>query len=160
MRSRPRPRRQGSELTRTSATGSTTSRTFPRQSTFLIVLITILVAATGCFLDRAEVRFTFDNRTDSLICYYLGPGAAAAGQCDQEIKPLAKTAWRPGCGYGAHPEKLPLAVILTVAEGGRRIYDRTAECRVWQDSDRTFTIEQRGDEFLVTDSLPHDTSSP
>ncbi len=125
-----------------------------RQSTFLIVLITIVVAAAGCNINHERVRFTFDNRTDSLICYYLNPEGAEAGRCNQKIKPLAKTAWEPGCGYGAHPERLPLTVILTVAERGRRIYDRMAECQVWQNSDRTFVIEKHGTEFVVADGLP------
>ena len=44
--------------------------------------------------------------------------------------------------------------------GGRTIYSRTASFGEWIDTDRRFVIEQEGDEFIVTDSLPDFTPSP
>jgi hypothetical protein len=131
-----------------------------RRGAFITLWIVILAASTACWLKSEDVHFTFDNRTDSLLCYYLSPEAASAARCQQEVGPQAETAWTPGCGSGPGVEKNPITVVLTVKQGGRQIYNRTAECRVWQDSDRTFVIEQRGDELVVTDSLPDDTRGP
>lgn len=116
----------------------------------MILSLVVLLTGVACNLNREEVDFTFDNRTDALLCFERSEKDAASGGCPQEIKPRAKTSWLPGCGYGGEAEKLPLTVIVIVEEGGHRIYDRTLECRVWQDSDRTFVIEQRGQEFVVT----------
>ena len=118
------------------------------------LLLGIFPIATACLLNPEEVDFTFDNRSDSSLCFFRYEEDAAAGGCPQEVKPLAQTSWRPGCGKGRDADELPLNVILTVAEGAQRVYDRTEKCRFWQDSNRTFIIEQRGDEFVVTDSLP------
>lgn len=126
----------------------------------LLGCIIIFAALTACWLKSEDVRFTFDNRTDSLLCYYLSPEAASSARRLQEVKPLAETAWTPGCGSGPGVEKNPITVVLTVKQGGRQIYNRTAECRVWQNSDRTFVIEQEGDEFIVTDSLQDASPSP
>ena len=120
----------------------------------------ILAVSTACGLNHEKVKFTFDNRTDSPLCYEPSPEDASDGRCLQEVKPLAETVWRPGCGYGEDADKIPVTVVLTVREGGHQIYNRTAECRLWQDSDRTFVIEQRGDEFIVTDSLPDGSPTP
>jgi hypothetical protein len=122
----------------------------------LALLIATVAVSTACFLNQEEVDFTFDNRSDSLLCFFRYDADAAAGGCPQEVKPLARTSWRPGCGKGPDADELPLTVILTVAEDGHRIYDKTAECRLWQDSDRRFIIEQRGDDFVVTDPLPEE----
>ncbi|MCH7999575.1 MAG: hypothetical protein IIA91_08870 [Chloroflexi bacterium] len=73
---------------------------------------------------------------------------------------MAEKTWGRGCGDGPGAEKARITVILTVKEGGRQIYNRTAECRVWQDSDRIFVIEREGDEFIVTDSLQYAKPSP
>jgi hypothetical protein len=36
-------------------------------------------------------------------------------------------------------------------EDGREIYDKTATCGAWLDTDRTFVIERPGQDFIVTD---------
>ncbi|MEX1252890.1 MAG: hypothetical protein WEE64_00980 [Dehalococcoidia bacterium] len=48
-------------------------------------------------------------------------------------------------------------MIITVKEGGREVYRRTASCGEWNDSGKRLIIEQKGDEFIVTDSLPDST---
>ncbi len=131
-----------------------------RRGVFITLLIVIFAVATACWLKHENVKLTFDNRTGSLLCLYLSPADASSGRCLDEIDPLAEMTWGVGCGDGPGAEKAPITVLLTVKQGGRQIYNRTAECRVWQDSDRTFIIEQEGDELVVTDSLPATTPSP
>lgn len=132
------------------------------RAVFIALLMGIGAISAACWmnLNHEEVRLTFDNRTESLLCYSPSPEDASAARCSQELRPLAQTAWRPGCGYGEHADELPLTVILTVREGGRLIYQRTEECRIWQASDGKFVIEQRGDDFVVTDPLTGTTPSP
>jgi hypothetical protein len=126
---------------------------------FLPLLIGIAVSA-ACYMNHEEVTFTFDNRIDSVLCFYRYPEDAFAADCSAEVKPQTTTVWTPGCGYGEHADELPLTVILTVKEGGHQIYQRTEECRTWQASDRKFVIEQRGGDFVVTDPLAATTPSP
>ena len=129
-----------------------------RRGVFITLWIVILAVSTACWLNNEDVHFALDNRTDSLLCYYLSPEAASAARCQQEVGQQAETAWTPGCGSGPGVKKNPITVVLTIKQGGRQIYNRTAECGAWQDSDRTFVIEQRGDDFVVSDpftnSLP------
>ena len=129
-------------------------------SVFIALLIAIFAVSTACWLKHESVQFTFDNRTGSLLCSYPSQPDASSARCLSEIDPLAETTLGRGCGDGPGAEKARIPVILTVKQGGRQIYNRTAECRVWQDSDRTFVIEQRGDEFVVTDSLPSELDTP
>jgi len=131
-----------------------------RRGVFITLCIVIFVASTACFLKNVDVQFTFDNRTGSLLCYYSSPEVASTGRCLNEVDTLAETTYIDGCGDGSGVEKNPISVILTVKQGGRQIYNRTAECRVWQDSDRTFVIEQRGADFVVTDPFTGAPPSP
>ena len=131
-----------------------------RYAVLMALLVGVVAVSTACWLNREEVKFTFDNRTDSPLCYEPSPEDASDGRCLQEVRPLAETTWRPGCGYGEDADQIPVTVVLTVKEGGRQIYQRTQECRVWQASDGTFVIEQQGDEFVVTDSLSDAIPSP
>ena len=131
-----------------------------RRGVFITLWIVILAVSTACWLNNEDVLFTFDNRTDSLLCYAPSPEGASDPRCLQEVKPRAETAWRPGCGSGPGVKKNPITVVLTVKQGGRHIYNRTAECRVWQDSDRTFVIEERGGDFVVTDPFTDAPPSP
>jgi len=110
--------------------------------------------------SEMEVEFTFDNRTDALLCFDSSAKDASEAECSAEVRPLKKTTWVPGCGYGTEADKIPLTVVLTVKEGGRQIYQRTEECRIWQKSSRKFIIEQRGEDFVVTDPLTGTTPSP
>ena len=129
---------------------------------FIALLISIGAVSAGCSLNlnHEEVELTFDNRTESLLCYFPSREDASAARCLQELKPLAQTTWRPGCGYGEHADELPMTVILTVKEGGLQIYQRTEECRIWQKSSRKFVIQQSGDDFIVTDHIAATTPSP
>ena len=139
------------------------SRRATRRYTALTAFFVGIVAVSAaCKLvpNHESVEFTFDNRTDSFLCYYLSSEGASAAQCRQELEPQAKTTFEPGCGDGQEADQIPLTVVLTVKEGGRQIYDRTEECRLWQRSDGLFVIEKPGDEFIVTDSLPNAEPSP
>jgi hypothetical protein len=133
----------------------------------LTLLIGIAAVSAACWPDwllgrHDEVEFTFDNRTDSLLCVYPYPDDASAGRCLAEVRPRAETGWTPGCAYGTRGEvdRSPVTVVLTLKEGGRQIYQRTASCRTWNETDRKFVIEQRGDEFSITDPLQDATSGP
>jgi hypothetical protein len=128
------------------------------QCAFLIALLVGVVAVSSACHE--EVEFTFDNRTDALLCFDSSAKDASEAECSAEVRPLKKTTWVPGCGYGTEADKIPLTVVLTVKEGGRQIYQRTEECRIWQKSSRKFIIEQRGEDFVVTDPLTGTTPSP
>jgi len=128
-------------------------------------VLTALLAGTvavsaACWFNSEDIEFSIDNRTDAVVCYYPSHEDALAATCLQEAKPRSTTLWVPGCGDGPGADTIPVTVVLTVKEGGRQIYQRTEECRIWQESDRTFVIEQEGDEFVVTDPLTGATPSP
>jgi hypothetical protein len=110
-------------------------------------------------LNHEEVRLTFYNHTESVLCYYPSREDALAGGCSAKVRPLRETDWLPGCGYGPHADELPMTVALTTEDEGRLLYQRTEECRVWQRSNRKFIIEQRGGDFVVTDPVA-DTPPP
>jgi hypothetical protein len=132
----------------------------PQRAALIALLVGIVAVSAACWMNREEVQFTIENRTDSVLCAYPSPEDASGAPCLMELKPQATTGWWPGCGYGEHADELPMTVVLTVKEGGRQIYHRTEECRVWQRSSRKFVIEQRGEDFVVTDPLAETTPSP
>ena len=132
----------------------------PRRAALITFLVGVAVLFAACWFKQEEVEFSFDNRTEFLLCYYPSPEDAVAAPCLQELKAQATTVWVPGCGSGPGVERNRITVILTVKEDGRQIYNRTEECRGWQDSGGTFVIEQHGGEFVVIDPLPEDTPSP
>jgi hypothetical protein len=111
-------------------------------------------------MNHEEVKLTFDNRTEALLCFYSSTKYASEAECLAEVKPLRETPWVPGCGYGPGADEAPLTVILTVKEGGRQIYQGTRECRAWQATNRTFVIEERDGDFVVISPLAEATESP
>ena len=118
------------------------------------VFITLgIVIFTACGLtigpDDHPLKLTFINTSDSLLCFN-SPGL---GFCD-EVGPRGVSIWRPGCGSGKGAVRNPITVVLSAHEEGIKIYQRTATCTEWEDAGATFIIKQRGDEFIVTDSLP------
>lgn len=115
----------------------------------LATLAPLTVVVVGC--GPADVGFTFDNRTDAALCYYTSLGDAELAECNQELEPRAETDWGQDCDNDSNR---PITVVITVKQGGYQIYNRTASCGEWHDTDRRFVIEQEGDEFIVTDSLP------
>ena len=127
-------------------------RTRHRFTPLIALLVGIAVFSAACD-DHEEVKLTFDNRTEALLCFYSSTKYASEAECLAEVKPLRETPWVPGCGYGPGADEAPLTVILTVKDGGRQIYERTEECRMWQKSSRKFIIERRGEDFEVTDPL-------
>jgi hypothetical protein len=136
---------------------------WPRRRLATVVALTVLVAGCSSFpFYSKEVAFTFDNRTDVVLCYFPSPQDAAGARCLQELKPRAKTHWLPGCGRGTKDEvdSNPITVVITVKKDGREIYIGRASCGEWNHTKRRFVIEQQGEEFLVTDSLTSSTPSP
>ncbi len=126
-----------------------------------LVLIALLLGSiivfAACWLNDNDVKLTFVNSSDSLLCFRMSSaGAAPVDFCD-EVKPRGTTAWIPGCSPSGDQ---PITVVLTVGQGGREIYNRTSTCNEWEESGAKFTIEQRGDELVVTDSLQDGTSTP
>jgi hypothetical protein len=60
-----------------------------RRCFFIAFLIVIFAVSTACVLKHESVQFTFDNRTDSFLCFLLSEQGAAAGACGQEIERMA-----------------------------------------------------------------------
>src|SRR5438552_1981666 len=110
------------------------------------------MASLACSFKTDRVQLTFDNRTNSRLCYYPSSEDAAIPNCDAPIRPMDKTGYGPGCGYGSSDEieANPLTVIITQGKGGPNIYNKTATCRTWKDSNRTLVIEQDDAKLLVT----------
>jgi hypothetical protein len=117
-----------------------------------VVAASVLVLIVGCGLlpSQPSVEFSFDNRSGSVLCWDPSVEDAATARCLAEVEPQAVTKWSPGCGYGNRPQEAPITVVLTVKESGQRIYNRTASCEAWLDTDRKFIIEQKGGDFIVT----------
>jgi hypothetical protein len=130
-----------------------------RSAVLIALLVGIAVFSAACEWEE-NFDATFDNRTDFILCLYPSPADAAAGRCLDEVKPHATVDGFIECGDGPGTEKNRIPVIVTVKEGGRQIYQRIEECRTWQASDGKFVIQQRGDDFLVTDPLTDATQSP
>ncbi len=128
------------------------------RSVIVALLLGSVIVGVGCLgqaLGEHPIKLTFINSSDTPLCFGRPGGRLCA-----EVKPRGISVWRPGCGIGEGAVQNPITVVLIVKEGGRRIYQRTATCEEWEDSGATFIIKQRGDEFIVTDSLPDATSSP
>jgi hypothetical protein len=125
-----------------------------------LVVVGIAIFFVAC-LREENFDATFENRTDFILCLYPSPADAAGGRCLNEVKPHTTVdGFLIECGDGPGTEKNRIPVIVTVKEGGRLIYQRTEECRVWQASEGKFVIEQRGDDFIVTDYIAATTPSP
>ncbi len=115
------------------------------------VFITLgIVIFTACVREDT-VKMTFVNESDALLCFNRSSSSAATGDFCNEVKARGKSVWRPGCSPSGEQ---PLTVVLSVGPGGREIYNRTATCNEWEESGAKFTIEQRGGQLAVTDSLP------
>jgi hypothetical protein len=114
-----------------------------------------LVFVSGC--GSASVLFTFDNQTGARLCEYANREGVAAARCLAEIRPRAETKWGRDCD---NLSNRPIRIIITVKDGGRVIYDRTASCGEWNDTERRFVIEQDGNEFMVTDSFSDSMPAP
>jgi hypothetical protein len=122
----------------------------------LLLLLGSIIVFAAC-LNEKDVKLTFVNSSDSLLCFELSSAGAAEGDICDEVQPRGTTVWRPGCSPSG--EK-PLTVALTVRPERRQIYDRTATCNEWEDAQATFIIKQSGDELVVSDSLPDGSPSP
>jgi len=142
------------------------------RSVFIALLLGSIIVFAACglttFPDEHPLKLTFINTSDSLLCF--NTSGTGVDFCNK-VNPRGISFWRPGCGSGKGAVRNPITVVLTVKqgdrrvvltekEGERRIYQRTATCKEWEDSGATFIIKQRGDEFIVTDSLPDAPPSP
>ncbi len=127
------------------------------RSVLVASLLGCVIVFSACWLNENEVKMTFVNESDVGLCFNLSSSSAATGDFCGEVKARGKSVWRPGCSPSGDQ---PITVVLSVGPGGREIYNRTATCNEWEESGAKFTIEQRGDELVVTDSLPDGTSSP
>ncbi len=116
-------------------------------------LLIVIFAGFGCSPRR--VVLTFDNRTDAVLCFYPSANDAAGADCSSAVELRAEARYERLCGGDA---SRPITSIIGV-RGGDQIYSRTATCGEWIDTDRRIVIEQEGDEFVVTDSLPVSTPS-
>ena len=121
------------------------------------LLLGCVIVFAACWLSENRVKMTFVNDSDALLCFNLSSAEAARGDSCGEVKSRRTSVWRPGCSPSGSE---PLTVVLSLGQGGREIYNRTATCNEWEASGAKFTIEQRGDEFVVTESLPDSTPSP
>ena len=121
------------------------------------LLLGCVIVFSACWVNENEVKLTFVNESDVGLCFNLSSSSAATGDFCGEVKARGKSVWRPGCSPSGDQ---PITVVLSVGPGGREIYNRTATCNEWEESGAKFTIEQRGDELVVTDSLPDATPSP
>ncbi len=127
------------------------------RSVFIALLLGSIIVLAACWYNDNDVKLTFVNSSDSLLCFRLSSaGAARVDFCD-EVKPRGRSAWIPGCSPSGDQ---PITVVLTVGPGGREIYNRTATCNEWEDALATFIIKQRGDELVVSDSLPSELNTP
>ena len=127
------------------------------RSVFIALLLGSIIVFAACWLNDNDVKLTFVNSSDSLLCFNLSStGAAKVDFCD-EVEPRGTSVWRPGC---SRPGEEPITVVLTVGQGRREIYNRTATCNEWKDALATFIIKQSGDDFVVSDSLPDGLPSP
>ena len=120
-------------------------------------LLGAIIVFAACWLNDNDVKLTFVNSSDSLLCFESSSASAARGNICEEVKPRGTTVWRPGCSPSGD-QLVP--VVLTVGQGGREIYNRTATCNEWEDALATFIIKQSGDELVVSDSLPDGSPSP
>ncbi len=126
------------------------------RSVFIALLLGSTIIFAACLIEK-DVKLTFLNSSDSLLCFNLSSVDAATGDTCSEIKPRGTSVWRPGCSPAGSE---PLTVVLTVGPGGREVYNRTATCNEWEDAMATYIIEQRGGELVVTDSLPSKLDTP
>jgi hypothetical protein len=133
-----------------------------RPSALLMALLTgVAIFLAACFWQKENIEGTFENRIDAVLCgYYDYADNAYAGGCPRELKPHTSAGWFFECGDSTDADKFPITVILAVKEGGRIIYQRTEECRVWQASGGKFLIEQSGDDLIVTDYIAVSTPIP
>ena len=115
----------------------------------------LLLATTACsWLGVHEVEFRLVNRSAETLCLYPSQPDALAGDCLKELAPRGNAAWKLQCGEGAEARRFKVTVVITTKRRGEIIYDRTEECRIWQDSSREFVIEEEDGELVVSDGLP------
>ena len=135
----------------------------------LASLLLVLVLAAACISNPERAEMTFNNTSDVPVCFHPSSvtgqrggiaeteDVAVAGRACDEIKPRAVSSRDTGCGYGDSARNHLVTVRLTAGPGGQRIYEKTVACFEWQDAHATFIIKRRGNEFVVTDSLPGET---
>jgi hypothetical protein len=105
-------------------------------------LVAFIIVMSACGEEKANL--TFVNSTATPLCF--GVTRVDPELCS-EIKPHSTAKWKHDC-YGS------MKVVLARPNDARALYARDATCDEWQQSGGTFIIKQRGQELVVTDSLP------
>ncbi len=98
----------------------------------------------------------YDNQTEQTLCFYSsekGPPTASL-ECGNAVKASQRKSYLTGICRGDDVEW----VMLTVGPGGDQIYTKMATCEEWDRA--TITIQERGGQFVVTDTLPLPTPTP
>jgi hypothetical protein len=111
------------------------------------VLLILGIAMASC--GPASVSFTFDNRTDAVLCAYPHPDDAATARCLVEVQPQSKGHSGRDCD---DRNDRRVRVLLVVKDSRSVIYDRTASCGEWN-GHGTVVIQQDGPALTVTDQL-------
>jgi hypothetical protein len=124
-----------------------------------LIMVGVMLLLLACDLEGSgfDVQLTFVNETDSSLCFVPSVRESRISGSCREIKANDTTKIKQGCG---RPEEILFRVIVSVGPDERDIYDVTAPCKDWRDSDGSITIRQRGDDFVVTDALPDTSPGP
>jgi hypothetical protein len=88
----------------------------------------------------------FDNRTQFELCLYETEVAEEAAVCDMAVVPNTVTEWELDCLYSERK-----TIILTLRDGGVRIYRADGTCGEWGSTEMEFVIELVGSELILTD---------
>jgi hypothetical protein len=106
----------------------------------LLAVAVLLLAAC----DGPKISLTFENRTESLICYYQSETAeSVTGSCTK-IQPNETVTREVSCSGDEE-----IRVIITDGEDGEVHYRRKLTCPIWDGA--TITIGHDGSKFTVTD---------
>jgi hypothetical protein len=123
-------------------------------------LMPLLVVTIGCGRFNpfpADIVFKYDNRTEATLCSESSASAAEDGRCLAELKQHSTTTWRRGCSSRG---KESIVEIITVRDTGQWIYEGTASCKGWKDTNQRFVIARTPQEFVVIDPLGRVTITP
>jgi len=122
---------------------------------------TLVGLLLGCVILFAAcdpgAEITYNNLTGQQLCIYESERSEPSGIGQRgcgEVAPEEKQAYLHGPCRGDDP----LWIVITIGPGGEHVYSRLATCGEWDGE--TVTIEQRGEQLMVTDSLPSETPSP
>jgi len=108
----------------------------------LLVLATLLTACDP------GVGLKIENRSASALCKYESERSVGDSERCYKIEPGDSPTFSIIC-----TSEMERTVVLTVGQGGPRIYARTATCGKWKDSGATVSVSQQDGEFIVDDGF-------